>query len=1351
MIAITPSEPKKRHSMNVVDAHARAAHPSAAHGAMLGVRVSSFAVPVPRQRRPPSQRSSSTVSSGPSTPALTDAPIPSTRGVHVPGSARAHRLPQTRPRSDAGAPLSQRRDLPKGQRFPRSGSAFKNLPPSRRSTITSTLLIPRRAPTDALDDDMARPDAGLFRVAALPLPFAGQQNEPKELRLFIANRGEIALRILATVSATAFPGHRIVPIVPHTRSESRTAAVLAVSPPQRVLLPQEGPAAFLDGQGLIAAAKGANAHAVIPGYGFLSESADFAQAVIDAGLIWIGPDPAHLRTFGDKLATRQLAAKTGIPIVPAAGEAAPLDLAALQSFAQSLPNRSKVILKAVAGGGGRGMRVIDVEAQSAEEVRDTFESCAREAAAAFGNGALFAELLVDQPRHIEVQVVGDGTGAVAHLWERECTLQRRHQKLVEWAPSPTLRPSSDLRSRLLDAALQLAGAVKYKSVGTFEFLVLPDTDELFFMEANPRIQVEHTVTEQVTGHDIVALQLRIALGESLADVGLGSSAPSLPFPQRFAVQLRINAEQIASTGEVLPSAGALTVFSPPTGRNVRIETAAHAPRTDDATMFTSSPAFDSLLAKLIVTGADFPSTLGSARGALESFSIGGIATNREFLLALLNHADVKANDVHTRFIDLNVAAILASAPAAPEGPSSPHGERRAAKTPSASAVSEPLSASSASASLPVGAEAIIAPLAATVVSVDVKVGDAVRTGQQVAVLSAMKMENLVRASAPGIVEAVLVKAGDSLERGRPILHIKTRSVEDVSGQAEQDAPASGTLTEVVQEEVASIDPGAERAEVSRLRAAKEIIHDGGRSAAVAKRHRQGFLTARENIALLVDKESFVELGDFVVAAQRSEVEMDQLKAATPGDGVLIGWATINEKLLRGEGAQPRFPSPARVALCIGDYMTQAGTQGWFHHLKLDRIFGLVLQNPAPLVLYAEGGGGRPNDFDLMHTKTASLDTPSFTLLSFIKVRGFPTIGVGHQFVFAGNAALYGTCDITIATKGSSIGMGGPAMIEGGGLGKVAANAVGPAEMHAERGHIDILVENEREAAEMAKRVLLFFQGPLPVSLASSRCTTDQRLLRHVLPKSRTRTYDVRRIITTLADDGSFVELGERHRTSLITGFMHIEGQPVAVIASDVSTNMGGAIDVSAALKTTRFLQMLTRTRAAHLLVLCDTPGFAIGPEEEVRGGVRAFSDLFGAYAGFLDGEHGGRIFGIVVRKGYGLAAEAIMGGATHSPLFCAAWPMAEMAGMNIEGAVALGMRKQLAAIEDAGERKELFDSLVAEMYERGKAESMAAKLEVDTVIDPADTRKWLLAGLRSVPARIPTWQSARASGRPAHL
>ncbi|KAK0523083.1 hypothetical protein OC834_006037 [Tilletia horrida] len=1196
---------------------------------------------------------------------------------------------------------------------------------------------------------MARPDAGLFRVAALPLPFAGQQNgvsfsgtsmqrnaaseqqltlfissrcvaraEPKELRLFIANRGEIALRILATVSATAFPGHRIVPIVPHTRSESRTAAVLAVSPPQRVLLPQEGPAAFLDAHSLIAAAKGANAHAIIPGYGFLSESADFAQAVIDAGLIWIGPDPAHLRTFGDKLATRQLAAKTGIPIVPAAGEAAPLDLAALQSFAHSLPNRSKVILKAVAGGGGRGMRVIDVEAQSAEEVRDTFESCAREAAAAFGNGALFAELLVDQPRHIEVQVVGDGTGAVAHLWERECTLQRRHQKLVEWAPSPTLRPSSDLRSRLLDAALQLAGAVKYKSVGTFEFLVLPDTDELFFMEANPRIQVEHTVTEQVTGHDIVALQLRIALGASLADVGLGSSAPSLPFPQRFAVQLRINAEQIAPTGEVLPSAGALTVFSPPTGRNIRIETAAHAPRTDDATMYTSSPAFDSLLAKLIVTGADFPSTLGSARGALESFSIGGIATNREFLLALLNHADVKANDVHTRFIDLNVAAILASAPAAPEGPSSPLGERQAAKTPSASAVSEPSSASSASAPLPVGVEAITAPLAATVVSVDVKVGDAVRTGQQVAVLSAMKMENLVRASAPGIVEAVLVKAGDSLERGRPILHIKTRSVEDVSGQAEQDAPASGTLTEAAQEEVASIDPGAERAEVSRLRAAKEIIHDGGRSAAVAKRHRQGFLTARENVALLVDKESFVELGDFVVAAQRSEVEMDQLKAATPGDGVLIGWATINEKLLRGEGAQPRFPSPARVALCIGDYMTQAGTQGWFHHLKLDRIFGLVLQNPAPLVLYAEGGGGRPNDFDLMHTKTASLDTPSFTLLSFIKVRGFPTIGVGHQFVFAGNAALYGTCDITIATKGSSIGMGGPAMIEGGGLGKVAANAVGPAEMHAERGHIDILVENEREAAEMAKRVLLFFQGPLPVSLVSSRCTTDQRLLRHVLPKSRTRTYD---------------------------------GQPVAVIASDVSTNMGGAIDVSAALKTTRFLQMLTRTRAAHLVVLCDTPGFAIGPEEEVRGGVRAFSDLFGAYAGFLDGEHGGRIFGIVVRKGYGLAAEAIMGGATLSPLFCAAWPMAEMAGMNIEGAVALGMRKQLAAIEDAGERKELFDSLVAEMYERGKAESMAAKLEVDTVIDPADTRKWLLAGLRSVPARIPTWQSARASGRPAHL
>ncbi|CAD6923691.1 unnamed protein product [Tilletia controversa] len=1198
---------------------------------------------------------------------------------------------------------------------------------------------------------MALPDVGIFRIAALPGSIAAQllPKEPKEVRLFIANRGEIALRILNTVASTTFPHHRIIPLVPHNPAEAHSAPVLAVPASQRIPLPHQGPRAFLDIPSLIAAAKSANAHAVIPGYGFLSESAEFAQAVLDAGLIWVGPDPAHLRTLGNKLAARQLASKLGIPVVPATANSqdSPLVLEELERFARDLPNRSKIILKTVAGGGGRGMRVIDVETQNAQEVQHVFESCAREASAAFGDGALFAELLVENARHIEVQVVGDGSGAVAHLWERECTLQRRHQKLVEWAPSPTLRPTSDLRNHILEAALRLAGNVRYKNLGTFEFLVLPDTDEFFFMEANPRLQVEHTVTEQVTGLDLVALQLRIALlGASLADLHLGPTAPPLPFPSHFAVQLRINAEQILPSGEVVPSSGSLSsLFSPPTGRNIRVDTAAHAPRPGGIT-YTSQPAFDSLLAKLIVTGpADWVATLHSARVALESFGIEGIVTNREFLLALLDQKDVRENEIHTRYVDLNLAAILASVPL-PQPPK--RGQRASVPSPSlppanlsSSLPSPPTTPSAESPSLPAGLEAILAPLVSTVVSIDVKKGDSVQKGQQLAVLSAMKMENVIRAPRSGTLEAVLVQSGDSLERGRVIFHLNPTP----SGDADEEEAKS---MKAERDEGASkvVDLEAERPEVTRLQAAKALTtNNAGRKAAVEKRHQQGFLTARENVELLADQDSFVELGDFVVAAQRSEVDLDQLKAATPGDGVLIGFATVNEHKLNAEGAPQRFPSPARVALCIGDYLTQAGTQGWFHHLKLDRIFNLVLQNPAPLILYAEGGGGRPNDIDLMNVKNASLDTPSFTLLSTIKVRGYPTIGVGHQYVFAGNTALLGTCDVIIATGGSSIGMGGPAMIEGGGLGKVAAKLVGPAEMHAERGHIDILVQNEREAADMVKRVLLYFQGALPLPSAPSqpRCTADQRLLRHILPESRTRTYDVRRIIHTLADDGSFTELGARWRTSLITGFIHVEGQPVAVIASDVSTSMGGAIDVPAAQKTIRFLQMLQRTRAAHVLVLCDTPGFAIGPEEEVRGGLRVFADLFGAYAAYREGpDGGGRIFGIVVRKGYGLAAEAILGGSSVTPFFSAAWPTAEMAGMNIEGAVALGMRKQLALVKDEQERKEMFYGIVAEMYERGRAESMASKLEVDTVIDPADTRKWLLAGLRSVPGRVPTWQSA---------
>ncbi|HVS69074.1 MAG TPA: carboxyl transferase domain-containing protein [Mycobacteriales bacterium] len=488
------------------------------------------------------------------------------------------------------------------------------------------------------------------------------------------------------------------------------------------------------------------------------------------------------------------------------------------------------------------------------------------------------------------------------------------------------------------------------------------------------------------------------------------------------------------------------------------------------------------------------------------------------------------------------------------------------------------------------------------------------------------------------------------------------------------------------------DEGAIRPELEKVRERQRKLQDSARPDAVAKVHARGRRTIRENLDDLYDAGSFHEWAGLVVAAQRGRRDFDDLVMSTQADGVVTGIGTVDGR---------------RVAVVGYDVMVLAGTQGHFGHKKTDRFLEVVRRERLPLVLFAEGGGGRPGDSDV--PTVAGLDVPTFG--RFAALSGVvPRIGIASGRCFAGNASLYGCCDVTIATPEASIGMAGPAMIEGGGLGVVDADDVGPQEMHVKIGTVDISAADDAEAVELAKRALTAFVPELP-----KWSETDQLLLREVVPENRRRAYDVRKAIELIADEGSVLELRTRWARGMVTAFARIEGRAIGVIANN-PLHLAGAITSDCADKASRFLQ-LCDAFDLPVLSLCDTPGMMVGPAAEQTGLIRHTSRLFTVGATLTV-----PIVMVILRKGYGLGAMAMAGGDFHAPLASLAWPTGEVGGMGLEGAVRLAMRKELAAIEDDDERQQAFDALVAGAYERGGALSAATYGEIDDVIDPADTR-----------------------------
>jgi acetyl-CoA carboxylase carboxyltransferase component len=593
---------------------------------------------------------------------------------------------------------------------------------------------------------------------------------------------------------------------------------------------------------------------------------------------------------------------------------------------------------------------------------------------------------------------------------------------------------------------------------------------------------------------------------------------------------------------------------------------------------------------------------------------------------------------------------------------------------------------------------IASHLQGTIVNLLVEDGAMVRDGSVVALIESMKMHHEVLSPCDGIV-SFHVREGATLMAGDAI-----GEVDDSLVSAATDARTDGVGT------ADEVPIGLARPDLAEVIERHRIGRDEARPDAVGKRRARRRRTARENVGDLVDEGTFVEYGPVVIAAQRRRRTIDDLIRNTPGDGLVAGIGDVNSALFEG-----------RATKCVAmsyDYTVLAGTQGLQNHRKKDKLFEVAERLRTPIVFFTEGGGGRPGDTD--GAGVGGLDCLAF--LWFAELSGtVPLVGVNAGYCFAGNAAILGCCDVVIATEDSNIGMGGPAMIEGGGLGVFEPTEVGPIEVQRANGVVDIVVADEAEAVAVAKRYLSYFQGSL-----TEWAAPDQDELRDVVPVDRLRAYEIRRVIDGLFDVDSLLELRRDFGVGMVTALARLEGRPVGVVANNPH-HLGGAIDSDGADKVARFMQ-LCDAFGIPLITLCDTPGMMVGPEIEESALVRHCSRLFVTGANLSV-----PMVTIVTRKAYGLGAQAMMGGSTRAPLACLAWPTGEFGGMGLEGAVRLGYRKELEAVEGDEARDALFREMVDRMYEHGKALNAASHFEIDDVIDPAETRRWLVTLLDAAP------------------
>jgi acetyl/propionyl-CoA carboxylase alpha subunit/acetyl-CoA carboxylase carboxyltransferase component len=1106
----------------------------------------------------------------------------------------------------------------------------------------------------------------------------------------IANRGEIAIRIAEAAAGLGLETVAVYAPVDalslHTRvaTEARPlgagGGAVNGAPPDPV-------AAYLDAAGLLQVARDTGCDCVHPGYGFLSESAAFAERCGSEGLTFIGPRPAALRLFGDKTAARQLAQSIGIPVVAGSAE----KLASAEDAAAVADKLGyPVMLKAAAGGGGRGIRTVVDETQMAE----AFDRCQSEAAAAFGDGSLFVERLVARPRHIEVQVLADAYGDVIHLHERDCSVQVRHQKVVEIGPAPGL--DEMLRERILADAIRLVEAADYLNAGTVEFLVSPETGEHFFTECNPRVQVEHTVTEQITGIDIVEAQFRLAAGASLADLGLAGQAAVRP-PRGYAVQARV----VATGG------GTITAYKEPSGPGVRVDSCGYL-------AYAPPPQFDPLLAKVIGSSgsaASFASAVDRTLRALDEFQIAGLPTNLPQLRAILSDPVFRAGDARTSWL-ADHPEVLAGGPTFGARGALEFLAERAATVNGGRAGED--AAPAPDLALGEGERAVRSPMASALVEFRVGVGDAVDEGDAVLVVSAMKMETVIAAPCAGVVVSLLpLHPGDSVAAGQRVAVIEEGST---GGRAAaRPEPVEETWEPVL----------GEIRDLQRL--AQLRLAPGSDEPGVVRQRSRGKLNCRERIALLLDEGSFREVGSATGFATYDED--GRVAAFTPSNHV-GGWGKVDGR---------------EVIVCADDFTSRGGhADGAIgaKSLYLDRL-SQQLQTPSVRLLDGSSGGG----------SVAAMVPEQQKAGEAVAQESRGAITAGRPRVTGGGGSFLpghlgstpyteqlATVPVVNMLLGSVVGIGaakavlghfsvmvrdiaqlfvaGPPVVSHAMGYDITKEDLGGWHIHCRNGSVDNLAETEQEAIAMVKRFLSYLPSsvyeapPVVVDPADSADRREDELFT-LIPRRRTTTFDVRRAIELMADTGSFFEIGPMWGTDQVTGFVRFNGRPLGVIASDSRHVNGGAMTAAGCNKLVRHLDLCDLFHLP-ILNLIDNPGFAVGLEHEIAGTIRQGGKWMVAFA-----QVGVPIFTVLMRRSFGVAGNNFATPQARASVRVA-WPAADVGGIPPEGGIEAAYKRQLAESADpAALRAELNARIESARGPLGPL----SKFQLEEMIDPRDTRR----------------------------
>jgi acetyl/propionyl-CoA carboxylase alpha subunit/acetyl-CoA carboxylase carboxyltransferase component len=1136
-------------------------------------------------------------------------------------------------------------------------------------------------------------------------------------RVLISNRGEIAIRIAKAASALGVESVGVYAPVDalslHTRFTTEAREIAGQGGRAR-----DSVGAYLDAGALIRIAKASGCDSVHPGYGFLAENPAFAELCAAEGLVFIGPPPAVLALFGNKIRARSLARSLGIPIAPGSGEPLRSQNEALE-VARELGY--PVMLKASAGGGGRGMRAV----QNAEAMAEAFARCQSEAQAAFGDGSVFVERLIPRPRHIEVQILADAHGNVIHLHERDCSVQLRHQKVVEVAPAPGLDEA--LRKQILADAIKLVSAAEYVNAGTVEFLVSPETGEHFFIECNPRIQVEHTVTEQVTGVDLVEAQFHIASGASLAELGLRDQR-AVGAPRGFAVEARV----------VARGAGTISAYKEPSGPGVRVDACGYLG-------YAPPPHFDPLLAKVIGSSSS-SSSLASAVDrtlrALDEFHIAGLPTNLPELRAILLHPDVRAGDARTTLLEEAPEILRAAASSASANGGALDLLQRQATTLRADSAGQAVSSGAVRGSpvsgleVKIGERGVECPMGGAVVELRVREGDTVAAGDTVLIISTMKMETLLAAPCSGMVTAVQpLSAGDTVAAGQVVA-----VVAPVDGDAERHAPSRSKADE---ESWGGV--------LEELRILKRFAHarlaPGSTDPGVIRQRDRGKLTCRERIALLLDDGSFREVGS--VAGFPSYDEKGGVTAFTPANHV-GGWGKIDGRT---------------AVVCADDFTSRGGHADGAIAVKSAHLDRLSLELRAPSVRMLDGSSGGGSVAAMVPQQKKEGESRAKESRDAIEPGRPRVAGSGGSFLPGHlGSSLYAeqlaTVPVVNLLLGSVVGLGaakavlghfsvmvrdiaqlfvaGPPVVQHAMGYDITKEELGGWHIHCRNGSVDNLAETEEEAAQMTKRFLWYLPSnvyePPPILPPNPSDPPDRREeeLFTLIPRKRTTTFDMRKAIRLMADADSFFEIGPLWGTDQVTGFVRFNGHTLGVIASDSRHPNGGALTADGCSKLTRHLDLCDLFHVP-ILNLVDNPGFAVGLEHELSGTIRRGGEWMIAFAQVRV-----PIFTVLMRRSFGVAGNNF---ATpqERPSVRVAWPAADVGGIPPEGGIEAAYKRQLAEAENP---EALRAELMARIESARGPVGPLSKFQIEEMIDPRDTRRivceWVEAAYRVVsqPARL---------------